>query len=134
MPGVDAHLLQAPFFRANLCFLWAFCGWGGLAENENKAWGIYLTGYMRGDLQDGEIFQEEREAKGARSPPCPLPELLLLQKVSIPSIMVQLRVLGLNPLLELSVPLSSGAEEREAWISSRAVLSHYESWNHFCGL
>lgn len=32
MSGPDAHLLQAPFFWANLGFLLAFCGWGRLTE------------------------------------------------------------------------------------------------------
>lgn len=44
---VDAHLLQAPFCGANLCFLLAFCGWSGLAEGENKAQ-AYLFHWLYG--------------------------------------------------------------------------------------
>ena len=64
---------------------------------------------MRGDMQHGEIFQEERGAIGVRCPPPPSQIFLLLQKAPTPNIMAQLWVLGLNPLLELSLPLSSGA-------------------------
>lgn len=97
---VDAHLLQAPFCGANLCFLLAFCEWSGWQRVKTRPEANYFIGYMGGDLQDGEAFQEERARKQDphTHPPGyfstwdqkPFPPLLHLQKAPAPGVMAQL--------------------------------------------
>lgn len=124
---VDAHLLQAPFCGANLCFLLAFCEWSGLAEGENKAqaylfhwlYGRWLVGWRSIPWRKGGQGSKTRPPPHTHPPRYfstwdqkPFPPLLLLQKAPAPGVMAQLWALDPNPLLELSLLFRSGAGAR----------------------
>lgn len=112
---VDAHLLQAPFCGANLCFLLAFCGWSGLAEGENKAQ-AYLFHWLYGRWFAGwRSIPRRKGGQGSKIPPHTRPD------ISLHGIKSRFHLCSFSRKLQLLV----------SWPSSGLlILTHY--WSSAC--